>query len=87
MQTTTARSLRVPPAPRVTGRAAASASWDSAIGLMLAAVLPAVFWVLTLAGLSAVFDYSFPVSALLIAGGAIATFLGLFFLALFARAS
>jgi len=85
MPTTTARSLPATVPVRAPTRPAASPSRDFAIGLMLASVAPAIFWVITLAGLSALFDYSFPLSALLIAGGIIATFLGVFFLALFAH--
>jgi hypothetical protein len=46
------------------------------IGVMIAALMPAVFWTATAAGVGALFGVTFTISALVIAGSAIAVFLG-----------
>ncbi len=46
------------------------------IGVTLAALLPAIFWTATAAGVGAVFGVTFALSSLLLAGSAIAAFLG-----------
>ena len=45
-------------------------------GLMIAAFLPAIFWTVTAAGVGALFGVTFALPSLLIAGSAIAAFLG-----------
>lgn len=46
------------------------------IGVTLAALLPAIFWTAIAAGVGAVFGVTFALSSLLLAGSAIAAFLG-----------
>lgn len=46
------------------------------IGVMIAALLPAVFWTTAAAGVGAVFGVTFALSSLVLAGSAIAVFLG-----------
>jgi hypothetical protein len=46
------------------------------IGVTLAALLPAIFWTVTAAGVGALFGITFALSSLLLAGSAIAAFLG-----------
>ncbi len=45
-------------------------------GVMIAALLPAIFWTATAAGIGALFGITFALSSLLLAGSAIAAFLG-----------
>jgi hypothetical protein len=45
-------------------------------GVMIAALLPAVFWTSAAAGVGALFGVTFALSSLLIVGSAIAAFLG-----------
>lgn len=46
------------------------------IGVMIAALLPAFFWTASAAGVSAFFGVTFAISSLILAGSAIAVFLG-----------
>lgn len=78
-------AVRLPAAGRV-GHPS-SAVTDFVIGLVLAAVLPALFWMAAFAGLAALFGWPIAPSALLMAGAAIAGFLGVFFAALYTRAT
>lgn len=66
-------------APSLAGRS------DFIIGLIVTALVPAVFWILTFVGLAALAGYATDPTALTIAGLAIAGFLGTFFAILTAR--
>ena len=66
-------------APSLTGRS------DFLIGLILTALVPAIFWISAFAGLAALAGYATDPTALFVAGLAIAGFLGTFFTILTAR--
>jgi hypothetical protein len=81
--TTTARHL---PATGTT-QSGSSATADFVIGLMLAAVFPAVFWIAVIAAVAGFFGHELARADLLLAGGGIAGFLGVFFVAIYNRAT
>jgi hypothetical protein len=81
--TTTARHLPV----TSTAQSGSSATADFLIGLFLAAVFPAIFWVAVIAGIAALAGYDLSPSDLLLAGAGIAGFLSVFFAALYNRAT
>lgn len=58
---------------------------DYFIGLILTAVVPAIFWISTFAGMAALAGYAIDPTALSVAGLAITGFLGTFFAILTAR--
>lgn len=81
MQTST-----VPPVTAPIVRAPALSGWsDFLIGLALTAVVPAIFWVATIAGMASLAGYETNRGAMTLAGLAIAGFLGVFFAVFAAR--
>ena len=81
MQTSTVQSVEVAAA-----KATPLTDWSNfLIGLVLTALVPAVFWVAAFAVTAALFGYTPATSSLLVAGMAIAAFLGTFFMILIAK--
>lgn len=83
MQTTTAQPLGIP----TTKAIASSSRSDFLTGLALTAFLPAIFWIAVFAGVAGLMGYPLDLSSLLLAGSAIAAFLGAFFAVLSAKAN
>lgn len=81
MQASTVRPANadVSNAPSLAGRS------DFLIGLIVTALVPAVFWISSFVGLAALAGYAIDPTALSVAGLAIAGFLGTFFAILTAR--
>ncbi len=81
MQTSTVQPIDAP-----ASRAPTLAGWsDFLIGLLLTSLVPAIFWVTTFAAAAGMAGYSLEPASLLMAGAAIAAFLGTFFAILTAR--
>lgn len=83
MQTTTVQPLDVP----ATQATDASARSDFLVGLALTAFIPAVFWIATFAGIAGLIGYTPDLGSLLLAGLAIAAFLGACFAVLSTRSN
>jgi hypothetical protein len=83
MQTTTAQPLGIP----ATKAIASSSRSDFLTGLALTAFVPAIFWIAVFAAVAGMIGYPLDLSALLLAGSAIAAFLGAFFIVLSAKSN
>ena len=83
MQMTTAQPLGRSPTKAMTS----SSRLNFLTGLALTAFVPTVFWIAEFAGVAEMFGYPLNVSALLLAGSAIAAFLGAFFVVLSATSN
>ena len=83
MQTTTAQPLGIP----TTKAIGSSSRSDFLTGLALTAFVPAIFWIAVLAGVAGMIGYPLDLGALLLAGTAIAVFLGAFFVMLSAKSN
>ncbi|MGZ8408997.1 MAG: hypothetical protein ACXWVS_03570 [Hyphomicrobium sp.] len=83
MQTTTAQPLGIP----ATKASASSSRSDFLTGLALTAFVPTIFWIAVFAAVAGMIGYPLDLSALLLAGSAIAAFLGAFFIVLSAKSN
>ncbi len=81
--TTTVQPLDIP----VAKATASSARADFLVGLALTAFVPAIFWIALFAQIADLIGYTLNFGTLLLAGSAIAAFLGAFFAVISAKSN